>query len=68
MVKMLESEIGRAHIKTIIDKHMLEAGFDPYEGELAKIIDAVSRAVQELLREYTKSVSTAAKPSEPSEM
>lgn len=65
---MLESEVGRAHIKTIIDKHMLEAGFDPYQGEMAKIIDAVSRAVQELLREYTKSISTGVKPNEPSEM
>jgi hypothetical protein len=68
MVIMLESEVGRAHIKTIIDKHMLEAGFDPYEGEMAKIIDAVSKAVQELLREYTKAVVIATKPSEPSGM
>jgi hypothetical protein len=65
MMSMLESEVGRAHIKSIIDKHLLEAGFDPYGGDMAKIVDAVSRAVQELLREYTRSVITAIKPSEP---
>lgn len=68
MIPMLESDVGRAHIKSIIDKHLIEAGFDPYEGELAKIIDAVSRAVQEILREYTKSVSDMMRPGEPGGM
>lgn len=58
---MLESEVGRAHIKGIIDNHLLEAGFDPYEGDMAKIVDAASRAIQELLKEYTLSVVTSGK-------
>ncbi|MDI6815798.1 MAG: hypothetical protein QME41_01210 [Actinomycetota bacterium] len=62
---MLESEVGRVHIKSIIDKHLVEAGFNPYEGEMAKIVDAVSRAVQEILKEYTKSVIGVQRLSEP---
>ena len=62
---MLESEVGRVHIKSIIDKHLVEADFNPYEGEMAKIVDAVSRAVQEILKEYTKSVIGAQRLREP---
>lgn len=62
---MLESEVGRVHIKSIIDKHLVEGGFNPYEGEMAKIVDAVSRAVQEILKEYTKSVIGTQRLSEP---
>ncbi|MBE0448684.1 MAG: hypothetical protein IBX64_11425 [Actinobacteria bacterium] len=65
---MLESEVGRAHIKSIIDKHLVEAGFNPYVGDMAKIIDAVSRAVQEILREYAKSLSDMMRPGEPGGM
>lgn len=65
---MLESEIGRAHIKTIIDKHLLEAGFNPYEGDMAKIVSAVSWAVQEILREYTRALSDMTRPNEPGGM
>ena len=54
---MRESDFGRVHIKSIIDRHLLDAGYDPYQGEMAKRVDAVSRAVQEILREYTRSVS-----------
>jgi len=65
---MLESDVGRAHIKSIIDKHLLDAGLDPYEGELAKIVDAASRALQEILREYTLSLSDMTRPNEPGGM
>jgi len=65
---MLESEVGRAHIKSIIDKHLLGAGFNPYEGDMAKIVDATSRAIQEILREYTRSLSDMMRPGEPSGM
>lgn len=65
---MRESDFGRAHIKTIIDKRLIDAGFDPYEGEMAKLVDAVSRAVQDILREYTRSISPAlVKGSQPGE-
>lgn len=65
---MLESEVGRAHIKSIIDKHLVEAGFNPYEGDMAKVVDAVSRALQEILKEYTKSVTSMSRPSTPGGM
>ncbi|MCL5291313.1 MAG: hypothetical protein M1548_02125 [Actinobacteria bacterium] len=53
---MLESEVGRLRIKAIIDRRLTEAGLNPYEGQLAKVVDACSYAVQEILREYTKSI------------
>lgn len=53
---MLESEAGRLRIKGIISMRLAQAGFDPYEGDLAKIVDAVSHAVQDILREYSKSL------------
>ncbi|MDI6717002.1 MAG: hypothetical protein QME63_08675 [Actinomycetota bacterium] len=62
---MLERDIGRVHIKSIIDKHLVEAGFDPYEGEMAKFVDAASRALQEILKEYTESLAGVMKPGEP---
>ncbi len=65
---MLESDVGRAHIKSIIAKHLVEAGFDPYEGEMAKFVDAASRAVQEILREVVTSLAEQMKPTEPSGM
>ncbi|NCO66488.1 MAG: hypothetical protein COW32_08755 [Candidatus Aquicultor secundus] len=65
---MRESDFGRVHIKSIIDRHLLDAGYDPYQGEMAKLVDAVSRAVQEILREYTRSVSPGLiKPTQPGE-
>ncbi len=65
---MRESDFGRVHIKSIIDRHLLDAGFDPYQGEMAKLVDAVSRAVQEILKEYTRAVSPALmKPTLPGE-
>ncbi len=65
---MRESDFGRVHIKSIIDRHLLDAGFDPYQGEMAKLVDAVSRAVQEILKEYTRAVSPALiKPNQPGE-
>jgi hypothetical protein len=54
---MREDELRRAHIKGIIDKYLVEAGFDPYQGDMAKIIDAVSRAVEEILNEQTRSTA-----------
>lgn len=54
---MREEELRKAEIKAIFDKYLLEAGFDPYQGDMAKIIDAVSRAVEEILTEYAKSIS-----------
>jgi len=65
---MLESEVGRAHIKSIIDKHLVEAGFNPYEGDMAKIVDAVSRAMQDILKEYAKSVTGMIRPDTPGGM
>lgn len=65
---MLESDVGRAHIKSIIDKHLLEAGFNPYQGDMAKFVDAASRAVQDILREYTKAVSDMMRPDKASGM
>ncbi|MCL6471776.1 MAG: hypothetical protein K6T91_03075 [Firmicutes bacterium] len=62
---MLESDVGRAHIKSIIDKHLVEAGFDPYEGEMARIIDAVSRAVQDILKEFAVSLAEQVRPNQP---
>jgi hypothetical protein len=61
---MRESEVGLAHIKSVIDKYLLNEGFDPFSGEMAKIVDASSKAIQELLREYTRAVVTEGRPGE----
>ncbi|HEY3374602.1 MAG TPA: hypothetical protein VGK02_06030 [Candidatus Aquicultor sp.] len=65
---MREIDIGRVHIKSIISKHLLDAGFDPYQGDMERIVDAVSRAVQDILKEYTRSMEVVYRlPSRPGE-
>lgn len=53
---MLQGQVGRAHIRGILEKHLIDCGVDPYSKEISPLVHASAAALQEILREYTVSV------------
>ena len=53
---MLQGQVGQAHLRAILEKHLVDYGIDPYDKEMSSFVHASAAALQEILREYTVSV------------